>query len=144
MTLIVHTPRSTSCSALQPGCILIPKSAQEVSEIIQSAVANNETFAVKSGGHNPNKFFASLADGPLISTSALNEVTYNATTNTVRVGPGNKWQDVHEALDPLGVTVVGGRMWVPLYIFRLSSGANLLLTKTHHVTVAAWVSEATS
>lgn len=81
-----------------------------MSTILKTAVANNETFAVKSGGHNPNKYFASIDDGPLISTSALNEVTYNATTNTVRVGPGNTWQEVIATLDPLGVTVVGGRM----------------------------------
>lgn len=29
---------------------------------------------------------------------------------TVRVGPGNDWQDVLKVLTPLGVTVVGGRI----------------------------------
>ena len=29
---------------------------------------------------------------------------------TVRVGPGNDWQDVHKALEDTGVTVVGGRI----------------------------------
>lgn len=90
--------------------MLLPTNAQELSEIVQALVANNESFAVKSGGHNPNKYFASIQDGPLVSTAALNEVTYDQASNTVRVGPGNKWEDVHDVLDPLGVTVVGGRM----------------------------------
>ncbi|KAF2703916.1 FAD-binding domain-containing protein [Pleomassaria siparia CBS 279.74] len=101
---------STGCGALRPSCILYPSSAQEVSAIVTVLNANNESFVVKSGGHNPNKGFASISDGPLISTKYLNEVTFNRSSMTVRVGPGNDWQDVHEALQDDGVTVVGGRI----------------------------------
>lgn len=102
--------RSTGCSDLKPSCVLLPENAEGLSAVMEVLVANNESFAVKSGGHNPNKYFASIDGGPLISTSALTEVTYDEDTDTVRIGPGNKWQDVHSVLDPLGVTVVGGRM----------------------------------
>lgn len=71
---------------------------------------NSEQFAVKSGGHNPNNYFSSVQDGPLISTKGLNEVKYDKASNTVTVGPGNRWEDVHNALDGTGVTVVGGRI----------------------------------
>jgi len=71
---------------------------------------NNETFAVKSGGHNPNKNFASVKDGPLISTASLNEVLFDNVAQTVRVGPGNRWEDVIDALEGTGMTVVGGRI----------------------------------
>ncbi|TLS24718.1 hypothetical protein PpBr36_08166 [Pyricularia pennisetigena] len=102
---------STGCGALKPACILKPKNAQEVSVIMQTLQANNETFAVKSGGHNPNNYFASVQGGPLISTTDLNpEVTYNAEDNTVTVGPGNRWDDVMKALDGKNITVVGGRV----------------------------------
>lgn len=50
--------RSTGCSALKAGCILLPQSAEDVSEMLKLLVANNESFAIKSGGHNPNKYFA--------------------------------------------------------------------------------------
>ena len=33
----------------------------------------------------------------------------SADRTTTRVGPGNNWGDVYEVLDPLGVSVVGGR-----------------------------------
>ncbi|KAF2030280.1 FAD-binding domain-containing protein [Setomelanomma holmii] len=101
---------STGCSALKPSCILFPKTAQEVATIVQVLNENNETFAVKSGGHNPNEGFSSIQSGPLISTKDLNEVVFDAASMTVRVGPGNDWQDVHQALEGTGVTVVGGRI----------------------------------
>lgn len=52
------TTRSTGCSGLKPECVLLPRSAEDVSEMLKLLVANNEPFAIKSGGHNPNKYFA--------------------------------------------------------------------------------------
>lgn len=101
---------STACGALKPSCIFFPRSVQEVVAIVQSLRSNNETFAVKSGGHNPNEGFSSIQGGPLISTKNLNEVLFDASSMTVRVGPGNAWDDVQKALDGTGVTVVGGRI----------------------------------
>lgn len=101
---------STGCSALKPSCILYPTSANEVATIVQILNDNNETFAVKSGGHNPNEGFSSIQSGPLISTKELNEVVFDAASMTVRVGPGNDWEDVHKALEGTNVTVVGGRI----------------------------------
>ncbi|KAH7078956.1 hypothetical protein BKA63DRAFT_254912 [Paraphoma chrysanthemicola] len=101
---------STGCSALKPSCIFFPKTSDEVATIVQVLNDNNETFAVKSGGHNPNEGFSSIQGGPLISTKNLNEVTFDAASMTVKVGPGNDWQDVHKALEGTGVTVVGGRI----------------------------------
>jgi FAD/FMN-containing dehydrogenase len=62
---ILH--RSTSCGSLLPDCILVPKTAQEVATIIKSIVKYNETFAIKSGGHNPNKYWSSVKQAPLIN-----------------------------------------------------------------------------
>ncbi|KAF2431252.1 putative FAD dependent oxidoreductase [Tothia fuscella] len=101
---------STACSALKPSCILLPRSAQQVSDILKVLGQNDEPFAVKSGGHSPNKYFASIAGGPLISTKLLNEVNYNALTETVRVGPGNHWHNVSFAMQGTGRNAIGGRM----------------------------------
>lgn len=95
---------------MKPSCQLYPKTAEEVASIVRVLGANNESFAIKSGGHSPNQGFASIAGGPLISTSKLNEVVYDEAKGTVRVGPGNDWEDVSKALDGTGVTVVGGRI----------------------------------
>ncbi|KAF2643412.1 FAD-binding domain-containing protein [Massarina eburnea CBS 473.64] len=101
---------SKGCGALKPSCQLYPKSAEEVAAIVRILNANNETFVVKSGGHNANKGFASIQGGPLISTKLLNEVLFDRDSMTVRVGPGNDWEDVHNALQGTNVTVVGGRI----------------------------------
>ncbi len=95
---------------MKPKCILYPKSTEEMANIVTILNNNNETFAVKSGGHNPNKGWASIAGGPLISTKDLNEVTFDRASMTVKVGPGNDWEDIHEKLQNDNVTVVGGRI----------------------------------
>ncbi|KAI9898831.1 hypothetical protein N3K66_005292 [Trichothecium roseum] len=103
---------STSCTALKPSCILYPSSPREVSAIlgVLSASNNTERFAVKSGGHNPNNYWSSVQGGPLISTDKLDHVLLDPDTGVVRVGPGNRWTNVAEALDGSGWSVVGGRL----------------------------------
>ncbi len=101
---------STSCGNLKPSCILMPSTTEEVSAIVSILATNNESFAIKSGGHNPNNYFASIDGGPLISTKNLNAVVLDTAAETVRVGPGNRWDEVTEALDGSGYTVVGGRI----------------------------------
>lgn len=102
--------RSGSCSALLPSCILVPKSTPEVAAIIRVLNTNKEKFAVKSGGHNPNKGFSSIQGGPLISLKALNQVSYDAVSSTAKIGPGNRWSDVAKFLEPHGVVVASGRV----------------------------------
>lgn len=101
---------STSCGALKPSCILYPSTAREVASILNILSNNNDHFAIKSGGHNPNDYFASIARGPLISTKKLDRIVLNPKTGRVRVGPGNRWDDVATALNGTGWTVVGGRI----------------------------------
>ncbi|KAI1495931.1 FAD binding domain-containing protein [Biscogniauxia marginata] len=101
---------STSCGDLKPSCILAPANEEEVAVIVSVLRDNNETFAVKSGGHNPNNWFASVDNGPLISTKNLDEIIFDPATETVRVGPGNRWDEVSAELDGTGYTVVGGRI----------------------------------
>ncbi|KAF7551940.1 hypothetical protein G7Z17_g4659 [Cylindrodendrum hubeiense] len=101
---------STSCSALEPSCILYPTTADEVASILKIIGDNDERFAVKSGGHNPNDNFSSIAGGPLISTKNLNQVLLDPKTGQVRVGSGNRWDEVADELDGTGWTVVGGRV----------------------------------
>ncbi|KAH7413376.1 FAD binding domain-containing protein [Cadophora sp. MPI-SDFR-AT-0126] len=101
---------SSSCSSLLPNCILVPSTSSEVSTIVKILLRNTENFAVKAGGHNPNRYYSSISGGPLISLKGLNEVTYDPISSTVKVGPGNRWSAVAKALEPYNVTVVGGRI----------------------------------
>ncbi|KAI0486518.1 hypothetical protein F4859DRAFT_372914 [Xylaria cf. heliscus] len=101
---------STSCIALKPSCIIFPTSAAEVSVILQTINEGDENFAIKSGGHNPNNYFSSVDGGPLISTARLNEAVLDANTGVLRMGPGNRLDDIAAKLQGSGWTFVGGRI----------------------------------
>ena len=89
---------------------MYPKSAAEVSAIINVLKTTNETFAVKSGGHNPNNGFGSVDGGPLISVQDMNQVLLDANTGVANIGPGNRLDDVAAKLQGTGWTFVGGRI----------------------------------
>ncbi|KAL2258814.1 hypothetical protein VTK26DRAFT_7730 [Humicola hyalothermophila] len=101
---------SASCSALKPSCIIFPETPAEVAAVMRVLSSNNETFAVKSGGHSPNNYYASVDGGPLISTQKLDHVILDPSTGIVDIGPGNRLDDVAKKLDGTGWTFVGGRI----------------------------------
>ncbi|KIJ54865.1 hypothetical protein M422DRAFT_24762 [Sphaerobolus stellatus SS14] len=90
-------------------CSVEPSTRADVATIFQTINQTRTNWAVKGGGHAYNAGFSST-QGVLISLSQFNEITYNATTSTARIGAGNIWDDVYAALVPLGVNVVGGRV----------------------------------
>ncbi|KAI2625678.1 FAD binding domain-containing protein [Hypoxylon sp. NC1633] len=121
---------STACSALKPTCIIEPETTEEVAALVSILLGNSETFAIKSGGHNPNNYFASVDGGPLISTKRLNEIIFDPHSETVRVGPGNRWDEVGEQLDATGYTVVGGRIGnVGVGGYLLGNGLSFMSTE---------------
>jgi hypothetical protein len=101
---------SQGCATMYPSCIILPRTTQQVSNIIKILNQNNETFSVKSGGHMPNRGYNSIQGGPLINTQYMNEIIYNKSVSTVRIGPGNRWHNVTAALQNTGMNVVGGRI----------------------------------
>lgn len=64
---------------------------------------------MKSGGHAAFAGASSIQDGILINLANLNTVALSSDRTVTQVGPGNNWYDVYQKLDPLGVSVVGGR-----------------------------------
>jgi hypothetical protein len=101
---------STTCSALKPSCIIFPKSAAEVSEVVRLLGNNTENFAVKSGGHSPNNYWASVDGGPLIAMQDIDHVVIEQETGIVQVGPGNRLDGLAKKLDGSGWSVAGGRI----------------------------------
>ena len=60
-------------------------------------------------GHATTQFLSSTT-GVHISTTAFASIEYDEATQTVTVGPGSKWEEVHAALHPYGVNVPGARV----------------------------------
>ena len=95
-----------------PACVVFPSSVQDVSQIVSILLEYPDVnFAVKSGGHNPNVGYSSVDGGVLISMrSNLANTTISDDNSTAYVGPGARWGEVGSALEPYGVSVVGGRI----------------------------------
>jgi hypothetical protein len=93
-----------------PACVVLPQNAQEVSEIVKVLLEYPDVgFAVKSGGHNANFGFSSTT-GVLISMSNINSTTISSGRKTAVISPGATWAQTVTALEPFGVSVVGGRV----------------------------------
>ncbi|PQE19361.1 FAD binding domain-containing protein [Rutstroemia sp. NJR-2017a BVV2] len=92
-----------------PACRIDVTSARNISTVIQISKLTQCPFAVKSGGHAAEAGTSSIQNGILINMAKLNMVELSGDRSTVAIGPGNTWYDVFKVLDPLGVSVVGGR-----------------------------------
>ena len=103
---------SAANADLYPACEVFPTTAEEVSSIVSiiQSSGSDVNFAVKSGGHNPNVGYSSTDGGILISMSNLSSTVLSSDQQTADVGPGARWVQVVEALEPYGVTVVSGRL----------------------------------
>ena len=103
---------STQESDLHPSCILRPETVSDVSIALKSLTSSKKykcRFAIRSGGHTPFAGSANIASGVTFDLRALNKVTVSNDNSTTSVGGGAKWGDVYKKLDPLNLSVSGGR-----------------------------------
>ena len=90
---------------------MIPASTQDVSKTLKIVSFFQTKFAVRSGGHSPNPGWSSIEKpGVLIDLKKLNQITVSADKSVASLGPAGRWGDVFAALDPYGVSVIGGRI----------------------------------
>lgn len=102
--------------------------AAEVAEIVVVLVDDDVLFAIRSGGHSPMPFDASIDFGVCISLENLYKVSYDADTELASLGSGARWGAVYTELDKYNVTVVGGRiMDVGVGGLTLESGLSYLI-----------------
>ncbi|OBT75586.1 hypothetical protein VF21_05877 [Pseudogymnoascus sp. 05NY08] len=94
----------------EPTCRFTPRSAIEVSLGVLALRLANCKFAVKSGGHAAFAGASNIDNGIAIDLAKLNQVTVSADKKQTSVGAGNVWYDVFKKLDPLGLSVIGGRV----------------------------------
>lgn len=115
-----ESPQYTACvnrywsaqqASTRPACFLRPRTTAEVSRAVGILRDTRMPFAVRSGGHTPYAGGSSTAaDGAVLDLALLDEVSVGEGGHTVRIGPGCRWLDVYERLEPLGLAVVGGRV----------------------------------
>ena len=95
---------------IEPYCVYQPESSVGVAVALLLSRLTQCPFAVKSGGHAAFANASNIEGGITISLIKLNEVELDANKSIARVGPGNVWLDVYNALEPHNVTAIGGRV----------------------------------
>ena len=91
----------------QPAGIALPRSADEVSDVIRSAAADGKRVAAQRTGHNAAPL-GSLANTVLLRTGGLGGVEIDADSRTARVGAGALWDDVVPRASELGLAAQHG------------------------------------
>lgn len=98
-------------SAVQPVCFVTPKTVHDVSAIVKYLASDGDSpgFAVRGGGHMwvPG---ASSSAGVTIDLRGLSSVELSGDRSSVSVGGGATWDLIYDKLDPLGLSVAGGRV----------------------------------
>ncbi|KFZ10746.1 hypothetical protein V502_07954 [Pseudogymnoascus sp. VKM F-4520 (FW-2644)] len=105
----------TSYWALQessptPSCILLPSSPAAISQTLSLLSATQScSLAIKGRGHNPAPGFANINGGVTIDMTPLSTIEISADHSIAKIGAGASWLDVYQFLNPLNVSVAGGR-----------------------------------
>jgi len=77
---------------------------------IKVAVFFDIEFSVRGGGHTHFPGAASSDGGLLIAMDKLTGLSLDERTGVVSIGPGNRWINVYDFLEPYGLATVGGRV----------------------------------
>lgn len=95
---------------VDPACVFQPASAVEVAVGLLLSELTLCPFAVKSGGHAAFAGASNIQDGLTIDLVGLNSTALSRNSTVASVGAGNRWLDVYDWLDPMGLSVIGGRV----------------------------------
>ncbi|CAO1597599.1 hypothetical protein XANCAGTX0491_001406 [Xanthoria calcicola] len=115
-----------------PNCVVQPLTTQDVSAAIfvlsvlsnQTRFSNECKFAVKGGGHTPQRGAANQAAGVTIDLAAFKQVKVSADRKITRIGPGSRWGDIYPQLDAQNLAISGGRV-APVGVGGLVTGGGV-------------------
>ncbi|KIN08813.1 hypothetical protein OIDMADRAFT_175526 [Oidiodendron maius Zn] len=94
----------------QPACRFSPSNTLDVSLAILTLRVAQCEFAVKSGGHAAFEGASNIQGGMTIDLVNLNELSVRSDNAQTSVGAGLVWYDVYTQLQPLNLSVIGGRV----------------------------------
>jgi len=84
-----HTTTYNARLQYQPAAVLVPTTAQQISDGVVCAARNGIPVQAKSGGHSYGSFSTGGRDGILVvDLENLNDITVNKTTGIAVVGAG--------------------------------------------------------
>lgn len=103
---------SPQASAVQPLCFVTPQTVSDVSAVVKSLTSHGDSlnFAVRGGGHMWIPKASNSDGGVTVDLRGLNSVELSDDHSSVSVGGGATWDLIYNKLDPLGLSVAGGRV----------------------------------
>ena len=112
-----------------PACRVQPQSALDVSASLLVTKFFRCPFAVKSGGHAAFAGASNIQSGLTIDLANLSIVQVSEDRTLTQVGAGNRWGEVYSQLDPLQLSVIGGRV-AGIGVGGLTLGGTLEVSST--------------
>ncbi|KAK8043461.1 hypothetical protein PG993_005891 [Apiospora rasikravindrae] len=112
-------------SKATPLCIVSPETAEDRSRSGDAVLSIRGPFR----GHMTSA--SNINGGVTIDLRALNSISVNEDRSLALVGPGATWGAVYEHLDPLGLSVNGGRA-APVGIGGLTLGGGISYTSPRY------------
>ncbi|TGJ87291.1 hypothetical protein E0Z10_g1486 [Xylaria hypoxylon] len=114
---------SLQAATVRPACIVSPQTSQDVLVAMSTLVSLRAPidadprsdslcchFAIRSGGHASSPGASNIAGGVTIDLSGLSSLALSAADPPVlSVGAGSTWGTVYDYLDPMNLSVSGGR-----------------------------------
>lgn len=91
----------------QPAGIALPRSADEVSDVVRAAAADGRHVAAQRTGHLAAPL-GPLTDTVLLRTASLDGVEIDADAGTARIGAGALWGDLVPRASELGLAALHG------------------------------------
>jgi FAD/FMN-containing dehydrogenase len=91
----------------QPAGIAMPRSAEDVADVVRSAAADGKRVAAQRTGHNAVPL-GSLANTVLLRTAGLGGVQIDADARSARVGGGALWGELVPQASELGLAALHG------------------------------------
>ncbi|KAH8808635.1 hypothetical protein F5884DRAFT_378386 [Xylogone sp. PMI_703] len=102
----------TPTDYLAPTCVFTPQTASQVSAAVKLFKSLKVPFAVRGGGHMPIPSYANTNGGVLIGLTNLNQIKLSSDKSSVSVGPGRRWEEVYNYLEPYDLVALGGRVGI--------------------------------
>ncbi len=99
-----------------PACVIYPQTGKDVQTIMKALRRQSTTYAVRgAGGHSTGYNFTtalgfSSTTGVLIDMSAMQALSYDASTGIARWELGYTWGGLSQAMEQYSAQVAGGRL----------------------------------
>ncbi|TDZ13410.1 FAD-dependent monooxygenase yanF [Colletotrichum spinosum] len=118
-------------AAQRSWCMVMPETTRDVAAMAMVLSKNECPFGIRSGAHSAFKGSNGIKTGVTVDFGRMNATTYDEKRKVASIEPGSNWGEVYEALDPHGVTAVGGRASVVGVGGFVSGGGYSFHTNSH-------------